>query len=162
MGIQKRLLKVKTTNDKVLQAYLRLNNDQDDGIWYNEIDRNATIPPGTEITGKNIVPRSQFTGETVMDIILDTNHLDQPTGYIISLCFATEVGSNSKLYMGRVSSGTSPTWTQCADSPKTYENMKIQSVTSSFLLTDPPSPIKIVSRRDLVNNKDEDVIIERH
>lgn len=161
MGIQKRLLKVKTTNDKILQVYLRLNNDQDDGIWYNEIDRNATISPGTEITGKNIVPKSQFTGETVVDIILDTNHLDDPTGYIISLCFVTEVGSNSKLYMGRVSTGT-PIWTQCADSPKTYENKKILSVTSSFLLTDPPSPIKIVSRRDIANNNNEDVVIERH
>ena len=159
MAIQIRGLKLRTTNDKILQAFLQVG--QDDGIHYEEINRTGqTVTAGQPVTGTNIIPESQvFPGEDVKGIILDTNHIEAPSGYIISLCFFTKDGNDSKLYMGRVSGGATPTWTQCADSPKVYENTEILSVFSSFLNTESPSPIKIVQRQTPSGG---DVIIERH
>lgn len=171
MAIEKRLLRVRATNDKILQAFLRINNDQDDGIYFEEIDRatgqvltsGQQVTAGQPVTGANIIPRSQvFPGEDVRGIILDTNHLENPSGYIISLCFYTDDGTNSKLYMGRVSGGSTPSWVACADSPKEYPEKIITGVFSAFLNTQPPSPIKIVNRRSTTTTRDEDVIIERH
>jgi hypothetical protein len=162
---RKDLLRARTTNDKFLQVYLREKNDSNDGIYYFEFDRSAASPVnvGDEIPASNIIQKSVvFPGEQVANIIIDTNHLDHPTGYIISLCFWTFDGANSKLYMGRVSSsGGNIAWTQCADSPKKYTNSEIKSVASSFLDTNPVSPIKIVNKRD-VNTNDGSVIVERH
>jgi hypothetical protein len=160
----KRLLRVRNTNDKILQVYLRESNDMDDGIYYNEIDRNSIspIPAGTEIVGTNIIKKSDvFPGEDVNNIVLDTNHLDHPSGYITSLCFYSFDGNTSKLYMGRVSSSESGiTWTQCADSPKTYANSEIFAIYSSFLNEDGGSPVKTL----LIKNPDDSVsiIMERH
>ncbi|MBA3285324.1 MAG: hypothetical protein H0U27_09755 [Nitrosopumilus sp.] len=156
---------VRTTNDKVLEVYVIEDNIPDDGIWYNVIDRNSPspVPVGTEITGTNIIKKSvMFPGESIKRTLIDTNHLDHPSGYVISLCFSTEVGTTSKLYMGRVSSSSSGvTWTQCADSPRTYTNSKILSIHSSFLNVDGGKPIKILNILNTLTD-DQIVIMEHH
>jgi hypothetical protein len=161
----KELLRTRTTNDKFIQVFLRENNDSDDGIYYYEFDRSASSPinAGDEIPATNIIQKSVvFAGENVKNIILDTNHIDHPTGYITSLCFWTFDGTDSKLYMGRLSSsGGNISWTQCADSPRTYSNSEIVAISSSFLDTNPPTPIKIVNKKD-INTDAGSVIVERH
>jgi hypothetical protein len=162
---RKQLLRTRTTNDKFLQVYLREKNDSDDGIYYFEFDTSAASPinAGDEIPAKKIIEKSVvFPGEQVANIIIDTNHLDHPTHYIISLCFWTFDGTDSKLYMGRVSgSGVNIGWNQCADSPKIYEHSEIMTVASSFLDIDPITPVKIVNKKD-INTNDGSVILERH
>jgi hypothetical protein len=151
----KRLLRVRTTNDKILVVYLRENNDTNDGIYYEEIDRSdsSSISPGEELTGINIIKKSEhFAGEDVKGIIVDTNHIDNPSAYIITLCFHTE----NKLYMGRVS-GDPPIWTKCADSPKDYGTSKILVVFSTFTNAD---PVKFVNLQN--SDGSQSVRPERH
>ena len=163
----KRRLKVQTTNDKILQVYLRENNDANDGIYFDVLVKNTLLPnpPGSEVVGTNIIQKSMvFPGEDVKGIILDTNHIDNPAGYIISLCFFRLDGTTSKLYMGRVNSGGGiVTWTQCADSPKTYANSEILEVFSSFLTVGvggaTETPVKIIN---IKNPGGQSVIIEHH
>ncbi|HEY7081318.1 MAG TPA: hypothetical protein VH500_16595 [Nitrososphaeraceae archaeon] len=150
MALLRRLLRVRTTNDKILQVYLRENNDVDDGIYYLEADRNSPspVPIETEIPAVNIIKKSDiFPGESVNNIVIDTNHVDHPSDYIISLCFSTFDGTNSKLYMGRISGAgmDSVIWTQCADSPRVHNDTEILSIFSSFLNTDPVTPVKILN-----------------
>ncbi len=165
MTITKEFLTVRSTNNKILQVYLRENNDSDDGIYYNELDKNAPLPTpaGSEINGTKIISKSIVSpGEVVDNIILDTNYLDNPSGYIISLCFSTFDGNTSKLYMGRVSTSAGNTiWTQCADSPKTYVNKRILEMFSSFLNINGGTPIKILTLQDIDDNSSS-VIIEHH
>ena len=153
-----------TTNDKVLLAYERINNDSNDGIYFDVIDRSVPlpVPAGSEITGTNIIPRSTiFHNEPVIIIVLDANFLDQPSGYIISLCFSTFDGNTSKLYMGRVTqSSDNLIWTQCADSPKTYLNSEILDISSSFLNVNGGTPIKIINIRN--PDHSQSVIVEHH
>ena len=163
MPLLRRLLRVRTTNDKILEVFLRENNDNDDGIYYNEVDLNAPLSTDptafpVEVIGTDIIQKSAvFPGEDVRNIVLDTNHLDHPTGYIISLCFYTFYGTNSKLYMGRVNSTTSGvTWTQCADSPRVYNNSEILAIFSSFLNVDGGKPVKIIN----IKNPDGSVSVE--
>lgn len=163
MTLLKRLLKVQTTNDKIIEVFSRENGDADDGIYYNEVDRNAPLPDpaGTEVIGTNIIKKSVvFPGESVEGTVLDTNHLDHPTGYIISLCFHTIDGTTAKLYMGRVNTSAGITWNQCADSPKIYANSAILNIFSSFLNTDGGRPVKIIN----IKNPDgsTSVITEHH
>lgn len=160
----KELLKVRTTNDKILEAYVIEDNGSEDGIWYNETDRNSTSPitAGTEITGTRVIKRSEYSGESVINMVLDSNHLDHPSGYIISLCFWTFDGTTSKLYMGRVSSGAGvPKWTKCADTPRVYTNSEILSLHSSFVNVDGGKPIKIVQIKNL-DSGDTIIIYEAH
>lgn len=165
MAERKDLLVTRSTNDKFIQAYLRENNDPNDGIYYFEFDRSADSPvnAGEELPGTNIIQRSViFPGEQVVGITIDTNHLDHPNDYIITLCFWTFDNTTTKLYMGRVSSsGGNFTWNNCNDSPKTYSNSEIISIGSSFLNTDPVTPIKIVNKQD-IDTHEGSVIVERH
>jgi len=163
LALLRRLLRVRTTNDKILEVFLRENGDVDDGIYYNEVDVNAPLPapPGAEVIGTNIIKKSEFfPGEDVKNIVLDTNHLDQPTGYITSLCFYTFDGTTSKLYMGRVNSTPPFTWTKCADSPRIYTNSEILAIFSSFLKVGGGTPVKIIN----IKNPDgsQSVITEHH
>jgi len=152
MALLRRLLRVRSTNDRILQVYLRENNDADDGIYYYEVDRNSPlpIPIENEIPAVNIIKKSDiFPGEIVNNIVIDTNHLDHPSDYIISLCFSTFDGTNSKLYMGRVNGSgagiSNIIWTKCADSPRLLNNTEILSIFSSFLNTDPVTPVKTLN-----------------
>lgn len=163
MTLLRRLLRVRTTNDKIIEVFSRENGDVDDGIYYNEVDINSPLPdpPGSQVIGTNIIKKSVvFPGENVTGMVLDTNHLDNPAGYIISLCFFTFDGSTSKLYMGRVNTSAGITWNQCADSPKTYANSEILAIFSSFLKIDGGRPVKIIN----IKNPDgsQSVITEHH
>lgn len=82
LALLKRLLAVKTTNDKILEAYLReesTSSASGDGIYYNKVDRTSSPPPpGTEITGTNVISKSAiFPGEDVTNLVLDTNDIGQ-------------------------------------------------------------------------------------
>jgi len=160
------LLRVRTTNDKILQTYYRLNNDNDDGIYFNELDRNSPppSPAGTEIIGTLIIRRSDvFPQDDLKHLLIDTNHLDNPSGYITSLCFATQDNNNnSTLFTGRVRNNTSTyQWTQCNDSPKTYNNKIITEMFSSFLTTNNGTPVKILNLLEPGTNN-QTIILEHH
>lgn len=162
MALLKRLPRVRITNDKILEAYVRLNNDADDGIYLNVIDRNDPTSVTPDVIGTNIIKRSDiYPNESVRGLILDTNHEEEPNGYIISLCFHTFNNNNSKLYMGRVSiNGSNISWTQCADSPKTYDDSEILGVFSSFLTVNGGTPLKTIVIKQA--SGDEIIIHERH
>ena len=157
-----RLLRVRSTSDKILQVYMRENNDSDDGIYINVFDRDSpsSVTPGVGIVGTLIIRRSDiFPNESVTSIVLDSNHIENPTAYIITLCFSTYDNNTSKLYMGRVAISTGGiTWTQCADSPKTYNDSEILNIFSSFF--NDGTPIKTLT----IRNADGSTIIkpERH
>jgi len=162
--VLKRLLRVRNTNDLILQAFSRENNDSDDGIYFNVIERTLalTVTPGAEVKETNIIKRSDiFPNESVTNLVLDTNDIDHPSGYIISLCFSTFDNNSGKLYMGRVTiNGSMISWTQCADSPKVYANQEILNITSSFLNYGEGKPIKTISLRAADGNVK--IIIEHH
>ncbi|WP_458743487.1 hypothetical protein [Candidatus Nitrosocosmicus sp. T] len=162
MALLKRLIKVRSTNDKILEAYVRLNLDDDDGIYLNVIARDDDTTVTSDVEGTNIIKRSEiYPNENVTGLVLDTNHAEEPNGYIISVCFHTFNNNNSKLYMGRVSiNGGNVSWTQCADSPKTYQNSQILGLFSSFLTLNGGTPLKTVVMK--VASGDEIIIHERH
>ncbi len=162
MAILKRFLRVRSTTDKILEAYVRLNNDADDGIYLNVIERDEDTSVTSSVEGTNIINRSDtYPNESVRGLILDTNHVEVPTGYIISLCFHTFNNNTSKLYMGRVNiNGGNITWTQCADSPKIYNDSEILGVFSSFLTVNGGTPLKTISMK--IASGDEIIVHERH
>jgi hypothetical protein len=164
MGLR-RLLNVRETNDRVLMAFHRVENDSDDGIYFHVVDKNAgpTTSGGNEIPALLIVRRSEiFPNESVENLLVDTNHIAHPTGYIISLCFSTFDNNKSKLYMGRVSiSGSNVSWTQCADSPKIYNDEEILRIISYFLDIGEGRPTKQLKVRN-VNTGDESLPPPEH